>query len=113
MGAFNVSANAGVIPPPPGVVPDFSIPETNRRIILVTNILLSVISAHFVGLRLYTTGYILRSVGPDDCKCSSICNTRISSILESHANVPYSHDGVCVGRFPPWRVDSDNSFFLT
>jgi hypothetical protein len=60
--------NAGVIPPPPGVTPNFTDPPTRQHIVLTINIVLPLFSFVFVVLRLYTTGFIICSVGSDDCK---------------------------------------------
>lgn len=65
--------NVGVLPPPPGVAPNFINPPSLQHIILVANIILPLISAVFVILRLYTTGFIIRSVGIDDCKYFYLC----------------------------------------
>lgn len=59
--------NVGVIPPPPGVTPNFIDPPSLRQVVLNTNIILSIVSAIFVAFRLYTTGCILHSIGVDDC----------------------------------------------
>ncbi|KAH7111824.1 hypothetical protein B0J11DRAFT_447400 [Dendryphion nanum] len=56
----------GVLPPPPGVTPNFINPPSLQHIILITNIILSIVSALFVALRFYTTGCIIHSVGVDD-----------------------------------------------
>ncbi|KAH8589764.1 hypothetical protein B0O99DRAFT_745744 [Bisporella sp. PMI_857] len=56
----------GVVPPPPGVSPNSINPPSLRHITLTTNIVLPLVSTLFVTLRLYTTGFILRSVGIDD-----------------------------------------------
>ncbi|KAH6668450.1 hypothetical protein B0J14DRAFT_165038 [Halenospora varia] len=58
--------NVGVIPPPLGVTPNFINPPSLQHIILITNIILPLVSVLFVILRLYTTGFIIRSVGIDD-----------------------------------------------
>ncbi|KAF2176059.1 hypothetical protein K469DRAFT_523942, partial [Zopfia rhizophila CBS 207.26] len=51
---------------PPGVTPNFINPPSLQHIILITNIILPLISGLFMALRLYTTGFIIRSVGVDD-----------------------------------------------
>ncbi|KAH7111788.1 hypothetical protein B0J11DRAFT_447438 [Dendryphion nanum] len=56
----------GVIPPPPGIMPNFINPPSLQHNILITNIVLSTVSALFVALRFYTTGFVIRSVGVDD-----------------------------------------------
>ncbi|KAH7042226.1 hypothetical protein B0J12DRAFT_605416 [Macrophomina phaseolina] len=56
----------GVIPPPPGVTPNFINPTSLAHIVLIANILFPLMSALFVTLRLYTTGLIMRTVGIDD-----------------------------------------------
>jgi hypothetical protein len=61
--------NVGVIPPPPGVTPNYINPPSLQHVILITNVIFSFVSALFVTLRLYTIGFITRSVGIDDCKC--------------------------------------------
>ncbi|KAF1977070.1 hypothetical protein BU23DRAFT_527374 [Bimuria novae-zelandiae CBS 107.79] len=69
MSSFDLSLreeNVGVIPPPPGVTPNFINPPSIHHIILITNIILLLISSLFMTLRLYTTRFIIRSVGVDD-----------------------------------------------
>ncbi|PVH90433.1 hypothetical protein DM02DRAFT_607445 [Periconia macrospinosa] len=56
----------GAIPPPPGIIPDFINPPSLQHVVLIVNIVLPFVSVLFVALRLYTTGFILRSVGVDD-----------------------------------------------
>jgi hypothetical protein len=71
MASFDLSPveeNVGVIPPPPGLTPNFIGPPSLQHVVLIANIILPIISALFVALRLYTTGLITRSVGVDDCK---------------------------------------------
>lgn len=58
----------GLAPPPPGLTPNFHDPPSIRHLVLIINITCPLLSAIFVALRLYTTGFILRSVGIDDCK---------------------------------------------
>ncbi|KAH8723280.1 hypothetical protein GQ44DRAFT_315681 [Phaeosphaeriaceae sp. PMI808] len=58
--------NVGVIPPPPGVSPNFINPPSRQHVVLIINIIFTFVSALFVALRLYTTGIITRSVGIDD-----------------------------------------------
>ncbi|KAH8698139.1 hypothetical protein GQ44DRAFT_787284 [Phaeosphaeriaceae sp. PMI808] len=57
-----------VTPPPPGVVPNFIDPSSIKHILINTNIILSLISAAFVALRLYTIIIITHNIGSDDCK---------------------------------------------
>ncbi|KAH8701382.1 hypothetical protein GQ44DRAFT_764528 [Phaeosphaeriaceae sp. PMI808] len=56
-----------VTPPPPGVVPNFIDPSSIKHILINTNIILSLISAAFVALRLYTIIIITHNIGSDDC----------------------------------------------
>ncbi|PVH98966.1 hypothetical protein DM02DRAFT_595228 [Periconia macrospinosa] len=56
----------GAIPPPPGITPDFVNPPSIQHVVLIVNSILPLVSLLFVALRLYTTGFILRSVGVDD-----------------------------------------------
>ncbi|KAH7034021.1 hypothetical protein B0J12DRAFT_679791 [Macrophomina phaseolina] len=56
----------GVIPPPWGVTPNFVNPASLAPIVLITNICFPLTSALFVTLRLYTTGFVTRTVGIDD-----------------------------------------------
>ncbi|KAH8702777.1 hypothetical protein GQ44DRAFT_40718 [Phaeosphaeriaceae sp. PMI808] len=69
MPSFDLSLreeDIGVIPPPPGVAPNFINPPSLQHIILITNITLPFFSMLFVILRIYTTGFIIHSVGIDD-----------------------------------------------
>jgi hypothetical protein len=70
MRSFDLSLRKenGAIPPPSGVTPNFTDPPSLQHIVLITNIIFTLVSALFVILRLYTTGFIIRSVGIDDCK---------------------------------------------
>ncbi|KAH7029959.1 hypothetical protein B0J12DRAFT_325101 [Macrophomina phaseolina] len=56
----------GVIPPPPGVTPNFVRPAYNGHSYLVCHIVFSVLSATLVALRLYTTRFVTHRVGLDD-----------------------------------------------
>ncbi|KAH7028416.1 hypothetical protein B0J12DRAFT_609275 [Macrophomina phaseolina] len=56
----------GVIPPPRGVIPNFVNPISLAHIVLIANVCFPFASALFVTLRLYTTGFITRTVGADD-----------------------------------------------
>lgn len=74
--------NVGVIPPPPGVSPNFIDPPSLQHVVLITNIIFIFVSALFVTLRLYTTGIITRSVGIDDCKCIDLSQIAVSNFLD-------------------------------
>lgn len=55
MASFGVSLveeNVGVIPPPPGVTPNFISPPSLQHVVLIANIILPIVSALFVALRL-------------------------------------------------------------
>lgn len=68
MPSFNLSLReemVGVIPPPPGIMPNFINPPSLQHIILIT-IILPIVSVLFVALRFYTTDFIIHSVGTDD-----------------------------------------------
>ncbi|KAF2178962.1 hypothetical protein K469DRAFT_323820 [Zopfia rhizophila CBS 207.26] len=104
MPSFDLSPRAefvGVVPPPPGVTPNFTDPPSRQHIILITNIILPFVSAFFMILRLYTTGFIIRSVGVDNymivlawllaCASSSVDTLLIRYGLGHHLwDVPFS-----------------------
>jgi len=58
----------GVIPPPAGVTPNFVDPPSLKHIVFITNSVFPFVSALFLAFRLYTTWFITRSPGLDDCK---------------------------------------------
>lgn len=70
----------GVIPPPPGIVPNFDNPPSMKTTLVVVDVTLIVISTVFVVLRLYTAQFILRRVNIPDCKCPAR-NYNITSLL--------------------------------
>lgn len=70
---------AGVLPPPPGVVPNFGNPPSLEPIAVASNIALAVVSTCFVVLRLYTTLRILNKRGISDRKAAEAHCKHISS----------------------------------
>ncbi|PVH92125.1 hypothetical protein DM02DRAFT_605706 [Periconia macrospinosa] len=56
----------GVIPPPPGITPDFANPPSRVHTFAALNIALMSISTLFTGLRFYTARFILRHIRADD-----------------------------------------------
>ncbi|KAH8724356.1 hypothetical protein GQ44DRAFT_286531 [Phaeosphaeriaceae sp. PMI808] len=56
----------GVIPPPPGITPDFTNPPSRAHTLLTVHIVFMIISTLFIGLRLYTAQFILRYIRVDD-----------------------------------------------
>ncbi|KAH8710143.1 hypothetical protein GQ44DRAFT_690258 [Phaeosphaeriaceae sp. PMI808] len=56
----------GVIPPPPGITPDFANPPSRWHVIIIVHIVLPIISTLFIGLRFYTARFITRHVRVDD-----------------------------------------------
>ena len=71
----------GAIPPPPGITPNFINPPSLQHVVLIANIILSVVSALFVALRLYTTGFIIRTVGVDDCRYFNLSMSKYGLIF--------------------------------
>lgn len=61
----------GVMPPPPGVTPNFINPESNAWQLVLPSVLLTVIAIAVYLLRLYTSYFIVKRCYPDDGKCSS------------------------------------------
>ncbi|KAH8707090.1 hypothetical protein GQ44DRAFT_817960 [Phaeosphaeriaceae sp. PMI808] len=57
-----------VIPPPPGITPDFDNPPSRAQVIIIVHIVFTSISTLFMGLRFYTARFITRHVRVDDCK---------------------------------------------
>ncbi|KAH8702770.1 hypothetical protein GQ44DRAFT_631348 [Phaeosphaeriaceae sp. PMI808] len=58
----------GVIPPPPGITPDFANPPSRAQAIIIIHIVFTSISTLFIGLRFYTARFITRHVRVDDCR---------------------------------------------
>ncbi|KAI9707759.1 MAG: hypothetical protein M1836_000721 [Candelina mexicana] len=56
----------GMIPPPPGVVPNFINPTHRTGTAIACNVVCLTLALVFVGLRLWTKTFIIRSVGWDD-----------------------------------------------
>ena len=66
--AENFLATIPALPPPPGVVSNFENPPSEATsIITVTAVFLAFMLA-MVMMRIYTKGWIIRSLGWDDCK---------------------------------------------
>jgi len=61
----------GVIPPPPGVSPNFVNPESNAWQIVLASALPAVIVVVIHLLRLYTSGFIIKRWYLDDCEKAS------------------------------------------
>ncbi|KAI9781018.1 MAG: hypothetical protein M1835_004374 [Candelina submexicana] len=59
----------GMIPPPPGVVPNFVNPTHRTGAAIACNVVCLTLALVFVGLRLWTKTFIIRSVGRDDFTC--------------------------------------------
>jgi hypothetical protein len=57
----------GAWPPPPGVTPNFTNPDSIGYQLIVVNVLLPAITIPLCALRLYTKRYILKTVHLDDC----------------------------------------------
>jgi hypothetical protein len=57
-----------VMPPPPGVTPNFTDPYSLARQCLAINTIFLALACVFVILRFYTRAWITRRVGWDDCK---------------------------------------------
>jgi hypothetical protein len=60
----------GVIPPPPGITPNFANPPSRAHAIITVHIVCTILSTLFTILRSYTAFFITRHVKVDDCKPS-------------------------------------------
>lgn len=91
------STIVGAMPPPPGVVPDFSLTRTTvqEKFIVVYSVTLA-IAIVFLLLRLYTRGVIVHGFGADDCTCvRSVCRyllTRPGAVVSSAVRYSF-HSG--------------------
>lgn len=65
---MNNPAIPGLVPPPPGVTPNFTNPLSNQNKIIDVNIAGLVFVLVFFAMRIYTRTFITRSLGWDDCK---------------------------------------------
>jgi hypothetical protein len=63
---------AGVIPPPPGITPNFANPPSRAHAIIGIHIVCAILSTVFTMLRSYTVYFITRHVKIDDCEPSVI-----------------------------------------
>ena len=61
----------GVVPPPPGVTPNFDHPVSRRRVHAVTAIASPLVAGPFFLLRMYSRIWITRTFGWDDCEARS------------------------------------------
>lgn len=64
----------GVIPPPPGVTPNFDHSPSRQGLMLGINVACLVFAFAFVSMRLWTKTYLTRSVGWDDCKFACLAS---------------------------------------
>jgi hypothetical protein len=58
----------GVLPPPPGVIPNFEHPESQVYRLVITIAILLPVTTLVLFLRVYTKRVIVRNFGTDDCK---------------------------------------------
>ncbi len=58
----------GLVPPPPGVIPNFNNPESVYGRVMTAELITLGIALPFVLMRIYTRLFITRAVGWDDCK---------------------------------------------
>lgn len=68
-------------PPPPGVISNFKNPVSLAKPLVIVNVMFLSLMMIFVGIRIYTKGYIVRKLGWDDCGCYSF---RCSIVTCSH-----------------------------
>lgn len=54
--------------PPAGVTPNFIDPHSMGDTIIIVNVVFLGLMLGFVALRIYTKGFLSRSVGWDDCE---------------------------------------------
>ena len=58
--------------PPPGVTPNFHGPNTNGTVFIVISILGLIPTTMITATRLWTKGYLIRTLGWDDCMYPSV-----------------------------------------
>ena len=58
----------GARPPPPGIIPNFVNPPSRKHIVITANIVLTIISTLFTGVKAYTAHFIIRHTRIDDCR---------------------------------------------
>ena len=61
----------GIVPPPPGVVPNFANPAYKSDGVVPVTAVFLVLSTTFLLLRLYTKLRILKAFGVEDCECKT------------------------------------------
>ncbi|KAI9834663.1 MAG: hypothetical protein M1826_000065 [Phylliscum demangeonii] len=57
---------AGLVPPPPGVVPNFTNPASLQTVVVTVDTIFLALAALFVAMRLWTRSFVTRHVGFDD-----------------------------------------------
>lgn len=58
----------GMLPPPPGVTPNFTNPDSMAWRLIVASVLCPVFATLFCLLRFYTARFVVRKIFRDDCK---------------------------------------------
>ncbi|KAK3367966.1 hypothetical protein B0H63DRAFT_490071 [Podospora didyma] len=66
MASTDVPSYPGMLPPPPGVTPNLVNPESSGWKLIVAGVVCPVFATLFLGLRFYTSKYILRKFHADD-----------------------------------------------
>lgn len=61
--------NGPASPPPAGTLPEFHKPASLNTVFYVNTTLCIAFSSLAVLIRIYTRGFLLRSMGYDDCEC--------------------------------------------
>jgi hypothetical protein len=75
---MNSNPIVGAVPPPPGIVPNFTNPESAAYRLIVGTIVCPAITLVFLLLRLYTKRYILKKLLLDDCEY--VCIERLNEL---------------------------------
>lgn len=65
---MNASEVVGASPPPPGVEPNFTNPDSIGYRIITIAVAFSIVTISLSFLRLYTKRYIVGAVHTDDCR---------------------------------------------
>lgn len=70
---------SGIVPPPPGVTPNFVDPYSRQHQLINASVIGLVLVLLVFAIRMWTRGFLMRSLGQDDCESSLIGLRQVAS----------------------------------
>lgn len=97
--AMNSTASnliTGTLPPPPGVIPNFTNPQSIGYRLIIAAVIFPAIALIFLSLRIYTKRWILKQLLLDDCKLSPVLVRGFNRLEETNRVPRLDHPCICM-----------------